>query len=99
MKEYQNLKEMKILQNEPNLPDTSNESQETTKKPDLFCKNEPNSQTVDMPVNKARTDAYDEKTQDSRRNNNPDSDYMRSLYARMPMAMQAIEEMDAKSTD
>ena len=97
MREYQNLKENN-MQNKPNLADDNINVTKGQNSENKILQNKPNLKTQ-MPVNKAPTDAYDEKTQDSRRNNDSDSDYMRSLYARIPMAMRAIEEMDAKSTE
>ena len=110
MREYQNLKENNMqnkpnlqnhdrkMQNKPNSPSEQISTNKAANDETEKMQNKPNLKTQ-MPVNKAPTDAYDEKTQDSRRNNDPDSDYMRSLYARIPMAMRAIEEMDAKSTE
>ena len=82
------------MQNEPNLRDTGHQRRATTKKGDLFCKNEPNLQDTLMLVNKALSNNYSGKYPASRQNNKPDLNPIVPLHERLPMAMAALDDME-----
>jgi len=58
--------------------------------------NEPNLQDTLMLVNKALSNNYSGKYPASRQNNKPDSNPIVPLHERIPMAMKALDDMEAQ---